>query len=251
MNMTSIFNRLFTSGSSLAKQGQEMIQNKLNTSDNNQSSGASASRMSDLGKGALAGGALSLLLGTKKGRKLSGTALKYGGIAALGTVAYKAYGDWKKDKENSINTGENSASSDSNTDGIIPKLNHVDESENTNLILEEKGDLLMLKAMIAAAKADGHVDEAEQEKIQSAINALGASEEVNQFFQQELAKPLDPEEICRDVSNPEEAAEIYLASLLVTEEKNFMEKSYLKELARLLKLEPGLVDHLESQVQPA
>ena len=41
--------------------------------------------------GGLGGGALVGALGSKKGRKLAGTALQWGGIAALGGLAWKAY----------------------------------------------------------------------------------------------------------------------------------------------------------------
>lgn len=236
MGIKTLFNHLLSSGTDLAKQGKGVIEKGLNVPDSGSERDA---MMSGLGKGALAGGALSLLLGTKSGRELSGSALKYGGIAALGTVAFKAYGDWKKGQ---TETADTEASLENNSD--IQQLNNKGG-------LSEKGELLTLKAMIAAAKADGHVDEDEKGKIQKAINALGASQEVNEFFKQELAKPLDPEDISQHVTNPEEAAEVYLASLLVTDEKNFMERTYLNELARLLKLEPGLVDHLEALVQPA
>src|SRR5574344_2013638 len=35
-------------------------------------------------------------LGSKKARKYGGKALTYGGLAALGVMAYKAYGNWQK-----------------------------------------------------------------------------------------------------------------------------------------------------------
>ena len=50
----------------------------------------------DLGKyakGAAVGGVLGLLMGTKRGRGIGGTALKYGSVAALGALAWKAYQD--------------------------------------------------------------------------------------------------------------------------------------------------------------
>ena len=47
----------------------------------------------DFGKGALAGGALGLLLGKNKTTRKLAT---YGGLAAIGVMAYKAYGDYKQ-----------------------------------------------------------------------------------------------------------------------------------------------------------
>ena len=44
-------------------------------------------------KSLLGGGALGLLLGSKGGRKLGGKALKYGALAGVGALAWKAYQD--------------------------------------------------------------------------------------------------------------------------------------------------------------
>ena len=53
----------------------------------------------DFGKGALTGGALGLLLGNKKLRKHAGKFALAGGVAAVGVLAYKAYGDYKRQQE--------------------------------------------------------------------------------------------------------------------------------------------------------
>ena len=45
--------------------------------------------------GAAAGGLLGLLVGTDAGRKVGGTALELGALAALGGLAYKAYQNWQ------------------------------------------------------------------------------------------------------------------------------------------------------------
>mgnify|MGYP006188059475 CR=1 FL=1 len=65
----------------------------------------------------------------------------------------------------------------------------------------------------------------------------------------ELNKPLDPTDVARAASTPEMAAEMYIASVMLVDEESFMEKSYLDELARQLKLEPGLKVELEKQVR--
>jgi len=66
-----------------------------------------------------------------------------------------------------------------------------------------------------------------------------------------MYKPLDPTDVARAASTPEMAAEMYIASVMLVDEENFMEKSYLDELARQLKLEPGLKVELEKQVRQA
>ncbi|WP_017916409.1 DUF533 domain-containing protein, partial [Xanthomonas sp. SHU 308] len=47
----------------------------------------------DFGKGALSGGALGLLLGKHRTTRKLAT---YGGLAALGLMAYRAYGDYRR-----------------------------------------------------------------------------------------------------------------------------------------------------------
>lgn len=53
----------------------------------------------DFGKGALAGGALGLLLGKNKSTRKLAT---YGGLAAVGVMAYKAYGDYKQQQAGTV-----------------------------------------------------------------------------------------------------------------------------------------------------
>ena len=47
------------------------------------------------GSGALAGGLASILLGSKKRRGFGGSAGKLGGLAFVGSLAYRAYQDWQ------------------------------------------------------------------------------------------------------------------------------------------------------------
>ena len=103
--------------------------------------------------------------------------------------------------------------------------------------------------MIAAAKADGHIDSAEMTRIEQALDEMGADQQVRQLVQAEMNKPLDPAEIARLASSPQQASEIYLASLIVADEQNFMEKTYLQELAKQLNLAPEVIAQLEHQVQ--
>ena len=107
----------------------------------------------------------------------------------------------------------------------------------------------ILKALVAAAKADGHVDAKERQLIEEQIGALANDPELLRWLDAELNKPLDPAEVARAASTPEMAAEMYIASVLMVDEEHFMERAYLEELARQLKLEPSLKAELESQVR--
>lgn len=182
------------------------------------------SQLATFGAGALGGGLLGVLMGSKKSKKMGKTALKVGGAAALGALAYKVYNDWQ-----------------ANQPASAPPADSFDEHN-------PRHELLIVKAMIAAAKADGHVDDAEMDKINQAVTELGADAGVAQLIEQELKKPLDPAEIALLAQTPAQASEIYLASLLVADEQNFMEKAYLDELAKQLRLEDELVARLNQQV---
>ncbi|HDY99031.1 MAG TPA: tellurite resistance TerB family protein, partial [Pseudomonas sabulinigri] len=109
----------------------------------------------------------------------------------------------------------------------------------------------ILRAVIGAAKADGHVDDRERELIDGEIAKLTNDVAMQQWFDRELNKPLDPSEIASAASTPEMAAEMYLASVLIVDEESFMERSYLQELASQLKLDPALKAELEKEVRQA
>lgn len=181
----------------------------------------------DFGKGALSGGALGLLLGSNRTTRKLAT---YGGLAAIGMMAYRAYGDYKRQQ------GGFSA-------GAQPQT--VDRMAPPQAELHSQA---ILKALVAAAKADGHIDARERAVIEGEFARIDADAEVRQWLHAELEKPLDPAEVARAASTPEIAAEMYLASLLAADEQNFMERAYLDELARQLKLDDGLKLQLQQQV---
>jgi len=91
------------------------------------------------------------------------------------------------------------------------------------------------------------VDDRERQLIDEGIAQLTNDREILAWFDQELRKPLDPVEVATSAKNPEMAAEMYLASLLVVDEQNFMERAYLDELARQLKIEASVKQELENQ----
>jgi uncharacterized membrane protein YebE (DUF533 family) len=181
--------------------------------------------------GALAASAMSLLLGSKKARKATGNLAMYGGIAALGVAAYKAYNNWQ-----ATQTG-------------LPKSQPQTVDRLSGAQAEEHSQAI-LRALIGAAKADGHIDERERALIDGEIAKLGGDPELARWFQQELGKPLDPAEVAGASRSPEMAAEMYIASALIVDEESYMERAYLQELARQLQLAPALVTELERQARP-
>ncbi|MBC2690008.1 MULTISPECIES: tellurite resistance TerB family protein [Pseudomonas] len=214
----------------LLKSGQDLLQKKAGGTQNKAASGGLGSLLSGAGGGALAAGAMGLLLGNKKARKVGGKVAVYGGLAALGVIAYKAYGNWQAQQGTAPQTEPQT----------LDRLPPAQVEQHSQAIL---------KALVAAAKADGHVDARERELIEGEFRKLDNDQELQQWLHAELNKPLDPADVARAASTPEMAAEMYIASVMLVDEENFMEKSYLDELARQLKLEPGLKAELERQVR--
>ncbi|MCD5993770.1 tellurite resistance TerB family protein [Pseudomonas sp. CDFA 602] len=236
----------------LLKSGQNLLQDKTSGKSGKPSSGSDSlmnglgsllgggksgsqgglgGLLSGAGGGALAAGAMSLLRG-KGSRGVGGKALKYGGLAALGVLAYKAYNNWQA-SQGLANQREPQT------------IDRLPESE------AEQHSQAILRALVAAAKADGHVDERERALIEEEFGKLSEDQTLQHWLQAELNKPLDPAEVARSASTPEMAAEMYIASVMLVDQEHFMERAYLDELARQLKLDPGLKAELETQVRDA
>jgi uncharacterized membrane protein YebE (DUF533 family) len=187
--------------------------------------------------GAGAGGALALLLGSQRGRKIGGAALKYGSVAALGALAFKVYRDWQ-----ATQAAQASAATPSRPAPPAPV-----EFARLPAPQVEQHSQAMLGAMIAAAKADGHMDERERELVEAELHRLEADPALRRWVDDQLRRPVDPAAVAAAAATPEMAAEIYLASVLVVDETTVMERAYLDELARQLRLDAGLKAELERQ----
>ncbi len=176
--------------------------------------------ITDFGKGAATGGALGLLLGSKTGRKLA----TYGGLAALGVAAWRAY---SKDGPGQPATPDSNA------------ITHTD-----------KTDRVILRAMLAAARVDGHIDTQERARIDREIERLGGDEQLRVWIDSELQMPLEPHTLATDIGdNTLLASEVYLASALVIAEPDFLERTYLDKLAECLRLDDAVKQQLERQAQ--
>ena len=150
-----------------------------------------------------------------------------GGAAALGGLAYKLYQDWQAQQS------------------APAQPTHPISALEGNAL--DARAALLVRAMVAAARADGHIDAGEREKIQQYLTEQGQSDTAR-WIDAELARPLDPHALAREVTDMELATEVYLASLLAIEVDHFMERGYLDELARALKLDDNLKGSIERQV---
>jgi uncharacterized membrane protein YebE (DUF533 family) len=179
-------------------------------------------------KSLLGGGALGLLIGSKRGRKMGGKALKYGAIAGVGILAWKAW-------ENA----RGGAASDEAREGRA--MEHLEGASR------EQRSLELLQAVIMAARADGHIDDRERALLTEQIDAMGADAELHDWVEQQLTAPLDAEALARQADSPQAAREMYLVSVAVIDEQNPMERAWLDQLGGALGLDDGLRHELERQ----
>ena len=111
---------------------------------------------------------------------------------------------------------------------------------------------MLLRAMIAAARADGKLDGEERRTLFDRVATLDLPEADRAELYAALERPVDTETLTAAATSPERAVEIYTASLLAIEVDTPAERGYLAMLAARLGLPDPLVDriHREAGVAP-
>ena len=158
--------------------------------------------------------------------KLAGNAVKLGAVAAVGGLAYNAWQNYQKSQQGA-------SVQPTSQDAFIPSAGDTHAQE-------ELGKSLV-RAMIAAAKADGRIDADEKEAIFGKLETMNLSAEEKAWVFDELSSPLDINAVVARADTPEHATEIYAASLVAITADTASERAYLSALASKLRLEPGLV----------
>ena len=221
MDFNSILNQVLNGGQQITQQRKSggTLGNILGNINNDTLKG--------FGGGVAATGLLSLLMG-KKG--FGSNALQMGSMAALGALAYNAWKNYQ---------GGQAAPASAAQGQFIP-------AEERSQAQTAQASELTIKAMIAAAAADGRIDTAESSAILAQIGTENA--EARAWLEQQIHNPPTPQTLAAEVGNdPALAAEIYLASRIVCGDLDRKEILYLHELAEALHLDDALVEKLEHQ----
>lgn len=197
-----------------------------------------------LAGGAAAGGIMALLMSNKSARKYAGKAAKLGGAAVLGGLAFKAFQNWRDNNP----TGQVAPAMPS---APTDEANFHQQAIGHSPQGQEVFELTMVKAMIAAAKADGHIDSQEQKRIFDAVDKLDLSAEHKATVFDCLRKDITVQELTQNMHSTEMKAEIYLASCLVIDPDHPAERAHLDDLGQALNLPQELLQQLEWQAQQA
>jgi uncharacterized membrane protein YebE (DUF533 family) len=183
--------------------------------------------------GAVAGGLLGLLLGGSKVRKFASGAFGYGGAAVIGALAVKAYQAYQQQQAGRAVPGFG--------DQALP---HAAPAADGSAF-----ELVLVRAMVGAAKADGHIDAREQQRLFAEVERLGLDAEAKAYVFELLTKDIDVASLASAVATPEQGAELYLAARLAIDPDQAAERAYLDALASGLRLPQDLRTELDRASQ--
>jgi uncharacterized membrane protein YebE (DUF533 family) len=194
-----------------------------------------------LGTGAALGGLGSLILGTGTGRSLAGSAIKLGSLALIGGLAYKAYQNYQQGQPPLTGgkaVGQPLAAAPAGSGFEASTVNNEQAT-------------LLIRAMIAAAAADGRIDDKEQQKILGGLKQAGLESAAQKFLTQEINNPATVDELADAVTSTEEGVQIYTAARIAVDPDIEEEHEFLVALAERLGIDEGLADHIDAAARGA
>jgi uncharacterized membrane protein YebE (DUF533 family) len=189
------------------------------------------------GSGLLGAAAGSLLGGGSRSRR--GGASGFGRnaiIGMLGSLAVSALTNYAKNKMSQSDTTAQAGLADFDD---LPDDPGYDENE-----ANRRAEIL-IRAMINAAKSDGHVDEQEREHILRRVGDVDPEEA--EFLRREMVSPLDLQAFIRSVPRGMEK-EVYTISLMGIQLDEQSEARYLIDLAQGLGLSADTCNNIHREL---
>jgi uncharacterized membrane protein YebE (DUF533 family) len=187
--------------------------------------------------GAVLGSLGALVFGTSAGRGVAASAVKLGGLALIGGLAYKAYQNYS--------AGKPIIATDSS---LLPAPQgsgfEADAASNETA-------KLFLRTMIAAAAADGHIDDSERQAITEALSKAGLDEEASAWLNHELAHPAAVDTLVEGAVTAELQAQVYTAARIAINPDTPAEKDFLAGLSGALGLDAELVANIDAAAATA
>ena len=187
---------------------------------------------------AVLGGLGALVFGSSTGRAVVGSAARLGGMALIGGLAYKAYQNYQSGKP-ILDAGSPELLPAPAGTGFEPEA----ASEATALVF--------IRAMIAAAAADGAIDADERAAILGGLREAGFDPAANEWLANEMANPASVETLVEGAESPELAAQIYTAARIAINPDTPKERDFLAGLAGSLGLDAELVANIDAAASSA
>ena len=200
---------LTSKGKDMFKQAEDVLADKLGV-------GTDAESRKKLRLGAAAtAGALALVLGNRSKRKFAAL----GGLGALGFLAYKA---------------QQTGTMPKNFQDVVDLINNKAPANRADVLLQ---------AMVAAAKADGDISDAELVMLDD-LDGVEADD-----VRAVLSGNADAKAIAALAKDDQTALEIYAVSCRIANGLNPRERDYLDRLAMEMRLDPEMAARIETDVR--
>jgi uncharacterized membrane protein YebE (DUF533 family) len=239
---------------------------------------AGRGRRSGIGGGGLGGGLGGLAAAGMLGGRRGGLGRK-AGLAALGYMAYRAYQDHQAGSPDAT-TSSGSERGKTGAAGVGAGLGGLLKSAGEALAgsrheaaqrpraeeetpaggpseaafspedqraaetLSEDTALLLLRAMITAANADGEISAEERRRIMAQADKADATPQDRRTLERELDNPRDLDDLLMKVRDERMTEEFYLASRLAVDETTEANRAYLLRLRERL----GLGEHEAAEI---
>ena len=186
--------------------------------------------------GLLGAGALGALIGSFASKSV----LKDAALVGAGAVAWNFYQKWSSARTEQQAPAASSpsfpASSAPQTVQPVQTAPQLDETA-----------VLLLRAMVYTARADGHIDAVEQGRISRLVEQMFPGRDVSSLTSGLMNEPINPALLAAGVRSPEQGEDLYRLSCLIVDVDHFMERSYLDALASALSITPERKAVLEEE----
>ena len=187
--------------------------------------------------GLLGAGALGALLGSF----VSKSVLKGAALVGAGAVAWNFYQKWSQSR----------GAQTENVEVISRQTTGTTVGASVPAPALDNTAMLMLRAMVYTARADGHIDATEQGRILKLVEQICPGRDMSAVMNGLMSEPIDPSRLAAEVRSPEQGDDLYRLSCLIVDVDHFMERSYLDGLASALHLSAERKAALEQEVAQA
>ncbi len=113
---------------------------------------------------------------------------------------------------------------------------------------DDQDTVLLIRAMIAAANADGVIDQDERARILGKIETMNLSDQEHSFIVRELLSPVPMEKIVASVKTRKTARQVYTVSILAIDIDTDAEREYITTLAKKLNLDQSDTKNIHEQL---
>ena len=191
------------------------------------------------------------------------------GLGALAYLGYKAYQEYQKNNPGAAGArtagtaragagttgtaaaGAGTASRQGGPSlgeriGDILGLGSEPAREPEPATIDDAHAMLLIRAMIAAANADGEITPDERQRITSKLDQAGAGPDESAGGARGLQNPRSVDQIVREVDGSETAEQVYLASRIAMNPDTAAERAYLDFLAARLNIPADRLSQLNA-----